>query len=140
MSDDLRPFHLAIIVQDLDVAREFYGELLDCPEGRSAAGWVDFNLFGHQLVCHLGSPDTRSAANPVDGDSVHVPHFGVVLGLAEWQRLAQQLTAAGQSFELAPKLRFAGQPGEQGTFFLLDPFGNALEFKGFDDLAALFSK
>ncbi|MDG1462460.1 MAG: VOC family protein [Gammaproteobacteria bacterium] len=140
MSDELRPFHLAIVVQDINLARQFYGDLLGCPEGRSAPGWVDFSLFGHQLVCHLGSRDSSKVASAVDEDNVPVPHFGVVLRLAEWKSLADKLIGKGQVFELAPKLRFVGQPGEQGTFFLLDPFGNAIEFKGFDQIDALFSR
>jgi putative membrane protein len=138
------PFHLAVQVRDLAEARAFYGELLGCREGRSAAEWVDFDLFGHQLVCHVNPglgptgqvPEHR---NPVDGDDVPVPHFGVVLSMQGWQALANRLQAASAAFVLPPHVRFAGQPGEQGTFFLRDPSGNALEFKGFRDLGRLFA-
>ncbi len=144
-TDSLRPFHLAIPVRDLEEARGFYGGLLGCREGRSAATWVDFDLAGHQLVCHLesrspeGAPPGREASNLVDGDEVPVPHFGVVLGMAQWEALAQRLAAAGAAFVLPPRVRFVGRPGEQGTFFLRDPSGNALEFKGFADLRQLFA-
>jgi putative membrane protein len=140
----LQPFHLAVQVRDLSEARSFYGGLLGCAEGRSAAEWVDFDLFGHQLVCHVNPrlgpagqvPEYR---NPVDGDDVPIPHFGVVLGMEEWQALAGRLQAAGAAFILAPHVRFVGRAGEQATFFLRDPSGNALEFKGFRDLGQLFS-
>lgn len=131
----LTPFHLAIPVHDLAAARAFYGKLLGCPEGRSAEKWVDFNLLGHQLVCHV-SPDARPAAhaNPVDGHDVPVPHFGVVLTMADWNALAARLRDAGVQFVIEPHVRFAGQPGEQATMFFLDPSGNALEFKAFADI------
>lgn len=134
------PFHLAIPVDDLAAARRFYGELLGCREGRSAADWVDFDLGGHQLVCHR--TDTRRpppATNTVDGDDVPVPHFGLVLELDEWRRLARRLETAEVIFAIPPHVRFAGTPGEQGTFFLYDPSGNALEFKGFRDRRQLFA-
>lgn len=131
----LQPFHLAIKVRDLTRAREFYGALLGCPEGRSADTWVDFNLYGHQLVCHL-TPETADPVhhNPVDGDAVPVPHFGVVLNPDDWQALADRLQGAGVEFVIEPRVRFKGQPGEQATMFLLDPSGNALEFKAFADI------
>lgn len=133
-------FHLAIPVRDLRSARDFYGTLLGCREGRSSDRWVDFDLGGHQLVCHVvettASPPPR---NPVDGDPVPIPHFGLVLSLAEWKSLAERLQAAGADFEIEPRIRFRGQVGEQGTFFLFDPSGNALEFKGFADLDRLFA-
>ena len=131
----MNPFHLAIKVHDLEAAREFYGGLLGCPEGRSDSSWVDFNLMGHQLVCHL-APDTRPAlhANPVDGHDVPVPHFGVVLDMDSWKSLAERLTGAGIQFIIEPYIRFAGQPGEQATMFFLDPSGNPLEFKAFNDI------
>jgi|SRR4051794_12037764 extradiol dioxygenase family protein len=137
----LPPFHLAFPVDDLAAARRFYGELLDCPEGRSADHWVDFDLFGHQIVAHL-APDRapRRSTNPVDGEDVPVPHFGVVLDKAEWEMLAARLTAAKIEFVIPPTVRFAGQPGEQATMFLLDPAGNALEFKAMADPANLFAK
>jgi len=135
------PFHLAFPVHDLAAARRFYGELLGCPEGRSAEHWVDFDLHGHQIVAHL-APDAEGArtTNPVDGDDVPVPHFGLVLGMAEWRALADRLEAAGVEFVIAPTVRFEGQPGEQATMFLLDPSGNALEFKAMADPAKLFAK
>ena len=141
---ELSPFHLAIPVAELASARHFYGETLGCTEGRSAATWVDFDFFGHHLVVHLahgaGEGGSRSA-KPVDGDHVPVPHFGVVLPLDDWQRLVDRLAARAVVFELAPRRRFVGQPGEQATVFLRDPSGNALEFKGFRDVGrALFAR
>ena len=140
------PFHVAIPVRDLAEARRFYGGVLGCPEGRSDAAWVDFDLYGHQFVCHLNpalGPDGRvdHHFNPVDGDRVPVPHFGVVLSMADWHALADRLRAGGVQFVIEPHVRFAGMPGEQATFFLLDPSGNALEFKAFRDVAAqLFAR
>jgi extradiol dioxygenase family protein len=136
----LPPFHLAFPVDDLAAARRFYGELLGCPEGRSAEHWVDFDLYGHQLVAHL-APDAvrRRATNPVDGEAVPVPHFGLVLPMAEWKQLAQRLKQANVEFVIEPTVRFAGEPGEQATMFLLDPAGNALEFKAMADPAKLFA-
>jgi len=130
------PFHLAIPVHDLSEARRFYGGLLGCPEGRSAATWVDFNFHGHQLVCHLLPADRREArpTNPVDGKQVPVPHFGLVLEMPDWRDLAARLKAAGTEFVIEPYIRFPGQAGEQATLFLLDPSGNALEFKAFQDI------
>ena len=136
----LRPFHLAFPVHDIPAARAFYGGVLGCAEGRSAESWVDFDLFGHQIVAHL-DPAARAVAvaNPVDGHDVPVPHFGVVLGWDDWHALADRLTAAGVSFGIAPHIRFKGQIGEQATMFFLDPSGNALEFKAFADDAMLFA-
>jgi len=136
----LRPFHLAFPVDDLAAARRFYGGLLGCPEGRSAEHWVDFNLHGHQIVAHL-APDAapRRGANAVDGEHVPVPHFGIVLPMDEWQALAQRLNAADVEFIIEPTIRFAGEPGEQATMFLLDPAGNALEFKAMADPSKLFA-
>lgn len=133
---NLQPFHLAIKVRDVGEARNFYGGLLGCPEGRSAETWVDFDFFGHQLVCHL-APDAGVGVhhNPVDGDHVPVPHFGVVLEMADWEALAQRLRDAGTEFVIEPHVRFRGQPGEQATLFFHDPSGNALEFKSFADIA-----
>ena len=132
------PFHLAIPVRDIAESRDFYGGLLGCVEGRSAERWVDFNLFGHQLVCHRADnypgANATSASNPVDGHDVPVPHFGVVLEMAQWRTLAQRLQAAQVRFLIEPHVRFAGQPGEQATLFFLDPSGNALEFKAFADI------
>jgi uncharacterized protein len=136
----LPPFHLAFPVDDLDAARRFYGGLLGCSEGRSADHWVDFDLYGHQIVAHL-APDAvrRRATNPVDGDDVPVPHFGLVLPMDDWRALAERLTNAGVDFVIAPTVRFPGQPGEQATMFFLDPAGNALEFKAMADPAKLFA-
>ncbi|HEX6072844.1 MAG TPA: VOC family protein [Sphingomicrobium sp.] len=138
---NLPPFHLAFPVDDLAAARRFYGELLGCPEGRSADDWVDFDLHGHQIVAHLapGSVGQRST-NPVDGEDVPVPHFGLVLRMDEWKALAARLIEAGVEFVIPPVVRFAGQAGEQATMFLLDPAGNALEFKAMADPAKLFAK
>ena len=137
----LPPFHLAFPVHDLDEARAFYGGLLGCPEGRSAADWVDFDFFGHQIVAHL-DPELRPRRHsaPVDGHGVPVPHFGAVLAMADWQRLADRLKAAGTAFAIEPTVRFAGQPGEQATMFFRDPSGNALEIKAMRDPANLFAK
>lgn len=136
----LRPFHLAFPVHDLAAARAFYGGVLGCAEGRSAADWVDFNLFGHQIVAHH-DPAARGAGhhNAVDGHDVPVPHFGVVLTMAQWHALAERVAAAGIAFGIAPHIRFAGQPGEQATMFFRDPSGNALEFKAFADDSKLFA-
>ena len=137
---DLRPFHLAFPVDDLAAARAFYGDVLGCPEGRSADHWVDFDLFGHQIVAHLAPDAVRErASNAVDGEEVPVPHFGVVLGIDEWRSLAERLVDAGTDFVIAPTVRFAGTAGEQATMFLLDPAGNALEFKAMADPAKLFA-
>jgi extradiol dioxygenase family protein len=134
-------FHLAFPVDDLDAARAFYGGLLGCPEGRSSERWIDFDMHGHQIVAHL-APDAvpARASNAVDGEDVPVPHFGLVLGMEEWRALAGRLEAAGTEFVIAPTIRFAGEPGEQATMFLLDPAGNALEFKAMADPAKLFAK
>lgn len=136
----LPPFHLAFPVTSLATAREFYGELLGCPEGRSSDEWVDFDFYGHQIVAHLSPLAGRRHTNEVDGDHVPVPHFGAVLPMADWQRLADRLTQAGIEFVIEPHVRFKGQVGEQATMFLLDPCGNALEFKAFGDLSQLFAK
>ena len=134
-------FHLAFPVDDLEAARAFYGRLLRCPEGRSSERWIDFDLRGHQIVAHLAPEAVRArASNPVDGEDVPVPHFGLVLGMDEWRGLAERLQAAGTEFVIAPTIRFEGEPGEQATMFLLDPAGNALEFKAMADPAKLFSK
>jgi extradiol dioxygenase family protein len=135
----MHPFHLAFTVNDLQAARAFYGDLLGCPEGRSAADWVDFDLCGHQIVAHLDPALKPGFANQVDGHAVPVPHFGVVLPMAQWRDLADRLTAAGTDFVIAPTIRFAGLPGEQATMFFRDPAGNALEFKSFADLGQLFA-
>lgn len=137
----LAPFHIAFPVDDLDAARHFYGHVLGCPEGRSSADWIDFNLYGHQIVAHrVDTPRASAAHNPVDGHDVPVPHFGVVLPPAEWQALADRLRTAGTAFVIEPHTRFPGQPGEQSTMFFYDPAGNALEFKAFADIGQLFAK
>lgn len=142
----LTPFHIALQVRDVEEARRFYGGVLGCAEGRSAEEWVDFNLYGHQLVCHLNPALGRNGRiashfNPVDGHGVPVPHCGVVLERAQWAELAQRLEAQGVEWVIAPCTRFAGTPGEQSTLFILDPSGNALEFKSFRDIdGQLFAK
>ncbi len=136
----IRPFHLAFPVHDLAAARAFYGGVMGCAEGRSSERWIDFDLFGHQIVAHL-DPQAQSVvvSNPVDGHDVPVPHFGVVLTMPDWQALADRVAAAGITFGIAPHIRFKGQPGEQATMFFRDPSGNALEFKAFADDAMLFA-
>ena len=136
----LPPFHLAFPVHDLEAARGFYGGLLGCREGRSSEEWVDFDFHGHQIVAHLVPEEAaRSASNPVDGHDVPVPHFGLVLAMAEWERLAARLEAAGTEFVIPPTVRFRGQAGEQATMFFRDPSGNALEIKAMADPANLFA-
>ncbi len=137
----VHPFHLAFPVTSLEKARAFYGGLLGCPEGRSSPEWVDFDLYGHQIVAHLSPSEAGSVStNAVDGDNVPVRHFGVVLSMAEWDALAAKLQAAGTKFVIEPHVRFKGEVGEQATMFFLDPCGNALEFKAFKDLSRLFAK
>ncbi len=142
--NNLTPFHIAFPVDDLEAARQFYGTVLGCPEGRSSDAWIDFNFFGHQIVAHRveshRSTGPRAGDNHVDGHDVPVPHFGVILPPAEWQALADRVQGAGVKFVIEPHTRFAGQPGEQSTMFFLDPAGNALEFKSFSDMGKLFSK
>ena len=137
----LHPFHLAFPVTSLERARAFYGGLLGCPEGRSSDEWVDFDLYGHQIVAHL-SPDEAGhrQTNAVVGDNVPVRHFGVVLSMPEWDALAAKLKAAATKFVIEPNIRFKGQVGEQATMFFLDPCGNAREFKAFADASKLFAK
>lgn len=137
----LTPFHFAFPVDDLDAARHFYGTVLGCPEGRSDSDWIDFNLYGHQIVAHrVARRDAVAGHNPVDGHDVPVPHFGVVLPPDEWGALAARLQDQGVRFVIEPHTRFPGQPGEQSTMFFHDPAGNALEFKAFADLDHLFAK
>ena len=135
----LAPFHLAFPVADLDRTRAFYGGLLGCPEGRSSPEWIDFDLFGHQIVAHL-APGRTEHHNEVDGHNVPVPHFGVVLDWNDFHALAARLRDGGVKFVIEPGIRFAGQVGEQATMFFRDPSGNALEFKAFRDRAQLFAK
>ena len=137
----LTPFHIAVQVRDIEEARRFYKSVLGCSEGRSSHEWVDFNLYGHQFVCHLNpslGPNGRIGAhyNPVDGHGVPVPHCGVVLQMKDWTELAERLRRAGTQFVVEPYIRFKGEPGEQATLFFLDPSGNALEFKAFQDIDA----
>lgn len=135
-----RPFHLAFPVHDLAAARRFYGEVLGCREGRSSERWIDFDLWGHQVVAQqVDGPIRDAGANPVDGHAVPIPHFGVVLTMADWRSLAERLREAGVEFIIEPTVRFKGEPGEQATMFLRDPSGNALEFKAFADDAQLFA-
>ncbi len=137
----MSPFHLAFPVHDIALARQFYGELLGCPEGRSTDDWVDFNFYGHQIVAHLAPAETGPAQrNAVDGHGVPVRHFGIVLPMAEWETLAARLKAQDIEFVIEPYIRFKGEPGEQATMFFLDPSGNALEIKAFADIAMLFAK
>jgi extradiol dioxygenase family protein len=140
------PFHLAFPVHDLDAARAFYGGTLGCPEGRSSDTWIDFDLFGHQIVAHLdpksesGAAPGSATSNPVDGHDVPVPHFGVVLDMDTWHALAERVKSAGVEFIIEPYVRFQGEPGEQATMFFRDPSGNALEFKALADMGQLFAK
>ena len=137
---DRPPFHLAFPVGNLAEARKFYGELLECPEGRSSGQWVDFNFFGHQIVAHLSDEAASGVTNRVDGDAVPVRHFDVVLDMKDWRTIAARLKDAGAKFIVEPHVRFAGETGEQATLFVLDPSGNALEFKAFNDKGQLFKK
>ena len=140
LNTELRPFHLAFPVYDLAAARKFYGDFLGCTEGRSSEAWIDFNLFGHQIVTHL-EPQAKSVAmtNPVDGENVPVPHFGVVLAMNDWKEFAARLKAQNVSFVIEPTVRFRGETGKQATMFFMDPSGNALEFKAFADDSQLFA-
>ena len=134
-------FHLAFPVKDLEESRKFYGEVLGCEEGRSSDEWIDFNLFGHQIVAHL-APEAAGIRhrNEVDADHVPVPHFGIVLSMENFKAFAERLKTGGVEFIIEPKIRFAGEVGEQATMFFLDPSGNALEFKGFADFSSVFAK
>jgi extradiol dioxygenase family protein len=137
----LPPFHLAFPVHDLSVARQFYGDLLGCSEGRSSSEWVDFNFYGHQIVAHLAPEECgHRHTSAVDGHNVPVRHFGAILPLLEWETLADRLKAGGTQFVIEPYIRFKGEPGEQATMFFLDPSGNAIEFKAFATLDNLFVK
>ena len=136
----LSPFHLAIPVTDLAESLLFYEEVLGCERGRQSSDWVDLNFYGHQLVLHqVATPREPSASNPVDGEQVPVPHFGVVLPWPEFEALAEQLGSLGAVFEIPPTTRFVGRVGEQRTLFLRDPSGNCLEFKAFRDPNRLFA-
>ena len=132
-------FHLAYNITDLDQARAFYGGVLGCTEGRSTDTWVDFDFFGHQISLHLGTPFTHAKTGKVGDHMVPMPHLGVVLPLEAWNALADRLRAAGTEFELAPSVRFEGQPGEQWTMFFYDPSGNPIEVKGFRDFQSVYA-
>ena len=135
-----QPFHLAIPVQNLEICRAFYRDILQCKEGRSDTHWVDFNFFGHQLVIHQKDNfSPQQISNPVDGHDVPVPHFGVVLSMNDWHLLSQRLEKNGTKFIIEPTIRFKGKAGEQATLFLKDPEGNALELKAFKDISQLFA-
>lgn len=134
-------FHHAFPVHDIQAAREFYVGVLGCTEGRSAERWIDFDLAGHQLSAHLVERTReRNATNPVDGDDVPIPHFGLILGWEDWHAFAERLRARGVRFVIEPHVRFRGKAGEQATMFLCDPSGNALEFKAFQDQARIFAR
>jgi len=136
----IQPFHLAIPVKNLELCRTFYRDIIQCIEGRSDTHWVDFNFFGHQLVIHQKDDFTpQQISNPVDGQDVPVPHFGVVLSMYDWEELSERLKKNGTKFIIEPTIRFKGKPGEQATLFFKDPEGNALEFKAFKDLGQLFA-
>jgi uncharacterized protein len=146
MSAEIQPqsrfqpcFHLAFHITDLNVARDFYGRVLGCAEGRSTDTWVDYNFFGHQLSLHLGKPFASTLTGLVDGVMVPMPHFGVVLPMKDWQALAARLDAAKTEFVMKPSIRFAGEPGEQGTMFFKDPSGNPIEVKGFAEFTHVFA-
>lgn len=140
MNIEPRPFHLAFAVNDLAAARHFYGDVLGCAEGRSSGHWIDFDFYGHQIVTHLDvAAKSPAKTNPVDGENVPIPHFGVVLTMAQWDGLAERLKAHDTDFVIAPTVRFRGETGEQATMFFLDPSGNALEFKAFADDDQLFA-
>lgn len=136
----LRPFHLAIPVKELNETRSFYNTVLGCTEGRSSERWVDLDFYGHQLVLHIADNTNETKSNPVDGHDVPVPHFGVVLSMEDWNELAERLKKHEVKFIIEPYIRFEGEPGEQATMFFKDPSGNALEFKAFKDLGQLFAK
>lgn len=136
----LSPFHLAFPVHDLSAARAFYGELIGCPEGRSSDEWIDFNFYGHQIVAHLSPEDCGNVRKgAVDGHGVPVRHFGIVLPMGEWEALAARLKGKVE-FVIEPYVRFQGLPGEQATMFFMDPSGNAIEVKAFNDIGKLFAK
>jgi len=142
----MNPFHLAIQVHDIEKARDFYLNVMSCTEGRSDDKWVDFNFYGHQLVCHLNPSLSKNEKialikNTVDGHGVPVPHFGVVLEMKVWEALAGKLKESGVRFEVEPYVRFKGQVGEQATMFFYDPSGNAIEIKAFKNInEQLFAK
>ena len=133
-------FHLAFSVNDLSAARSFYEGVLGCGVGRSDTHWIDFDLYGHQIVAHLDEAKVdRAISNAVDGDDVPVPHFGLILSWPDWELLADRLQGAGMAFVIEPHVRFKGLPGEQATMFFRDPSGNALEFKAFRNDSQIFA-
>ena len=134
----LRPFHLAIPVNNIAQAKEFYGSKLGFAEGRSDDHWIDYNFFGHQLVCHIG--ESRTFSNDVDGKEVPIPHFGIVLEWEDFDDFSEKIRSNGINFIIEPYIRFKGLPGEQKTMFFMDPFGNALEFKSFKEDSHIFDK
>lgn len=136
----IQPFHLAFPVHDLEAARRFYAGLLGCPTGRESKEWIDFDLYGHQIVAHLSPAESAAATNKVDGQDVPVRHFGVILEWSQWEKLAEKLEKANVKFIIEPHIRFQGKPGEQATMFFKDPSGNALEFKAFRDRSRIFAK
>ena len=136
----MRPFHLAFPVDNLDTTREFYTNVLGCKEGRSSDRWIDFDLYGHQVVAHLVDFMEKTETNPVDGDEVPASHFGVILTMEDWNSLSSRLKESGQEFIIEPHIRFKGESGEQATMFFLDPCGNAIEFKAFNDDKQIFAK
>ena len=136
----MRPFHLAFPVDNLDTTREFYTNVLGCKEGRSSDRWIDFDMYGHQVVAHLVDSMEKAETNPVDGDEVPASHFGVILTMEDWNSLSSRLKELGQEFIIEPHIRFKGEPGEQATMFFLDPCGTAIEFKAFNDDKQIFAK
>ena len=135
----MRPFHLAFPVDDLEKTREFYINILGCREGRSSDRWIDFDMYGHQVVAHLIDKVEKVQTNPVDGDDVPASHFGVILDLEDWEELADSLKKIDMDFIIEPHIRFKGETGEQATMFFLDPCGNALEFKAFKNDDMIFA-
>tara|TARA_B110000438_G_scaffold75277_1_gene75431 strand:+ start:653 stop:1066 length:414 start_codon:yes stop_codon:yes gene_type:complete len=136
----MRPFHLAFPVDNLEKTREFYTKVLGCKEGRSSERWIDFDMYGHQVVAHLVDSVDSVDTNPVDGDDVPASHFGVILESEEWTQLSKKLQASNIEFIIEPHTRFRGESGEQSTMFFLDPCGNALEFKAFKSDEMIFAK
>ena len=140
MKDKLRPFHLAIPITDIHQAHNWYTNILDCTVGRQSEEWIDFNFFGHQLVAHLISvKEDGISTNPVDGEDVPSRHFGIIMKMEDWKSLVQHLKEKKIKFLIQPQIRFKGKVGEQSTFFILDPFGNSLEFKAFQDDSQIYS-
>ncbi len=137
--NEMTPFHLAFVVDDIDQAEFFYAGVLGCSLGRKDERWIDFDLGGHQITAHLAESIGAEASNPVDGDQVPVPHFGLILPWGEWEEMAERIRQSRFSFLIEPRIRFQGQPGEQGTFFVRDPAGNAMEFKSFRNSEKIFA-